>query len=66
MIRKFAGWLVVLGLVFYVAYNPQQAATSFSRIGGSMAGIGVGVSDFLAGFASRLGSAQPDQTPPAQ
>lgn len=63
MIRRIAGWMLVIGLVFFVAYQPDQAATMFTKIGSSAGAIAVGGMDFLEGFADRVGNAKPDATP---
>ena len=58
-VRRMLMWLVVICLVAYVAYKPDQAVGSATAVGGGIARIGTGAANLLGGIAARVGDAGP-------
>jgi len=47
MIKKVLTWLGVAFLIFFIAFNPTQAAQVFSSLGGTIGDIAQGFGTFF-------------------
>jgi hypothetical protein len=52
MAKKIAGLIVVIFLVFFIAYHPANAAQMTQRIGSLVAEVGRGFGDFFTRLVS--------------
>jgi len=47
MIKKVLTWLGIAFLIFFIAFNPNQAAQVFSSLGGTLGDIAQGFGAFF-------------------
>jgi hypothetical protein len=47
MIKKVLTWLGIAFLIFFIAFNPKQAAAVFGSLGGTVADIAEGFGTFF-------------------
>jgi len=52
MIKKLSAWLGVAFLIFFIAFNPDSAATVFESLGGTVGDIARGFGTFFTNLVT--------------
>ena len=52
MIKKVLTWLGIAFLIFFIAFNPNSAASVFSSLGGTIADIARGFGTFFTNLVA--------------
>jgi hypothetical protein len=52
MVKKVLTWCLIAFLIFFVAYRPQNAASVFRTMGGTVVDIAQGFGDFFSNLLS--------------
>ncbi|HEX8627753.1 MAG TPA: hypothetical protein VF755_06235 [Catenuloplanes sp.] len=52
MVKKALTWLGIAFLIFFIAFNPEQAANVFQSLGGTIADIAQGFGAFFTNLVA--------------
>ena len=54
VVKRVLTWLGIAFLIFFIAFNPRDAASVFKAIGSTLWDIGEGFGDFFSDVADSL------------
>jgi hypothetical protein len=52
MIKKISIWAGIVFLIFFISYNPNEAAAVFKSLGGGIKDIATGFADFFTALVA--------------